>query len=190
MSALDDAERLALPDGAAWRAWLEENHDSSKGVLVLRARAGVDRRLIGYDEAVRQALCFGWVDGTVKPIDEETIGIWFSPRKAQSGWAATNKQRVLELEASGEMAEPGRRAIERAKTNGTWELLDGPEAGVEPPELTLALDAVPEARRHWNAFPASTKKLGLTQIAVARRSETRIARIAKIVADAAQGKRP
>lgn len=190
MGVLDDAERIAFADRAAWRAWLEENHATSRGVFVLRARAGSALSLIGYDDAVRQALCFGWVDGTVKPFDADTVGIWFSPRKPMSGWAATNKQRVLELEAAGEMAEAGRRAIEVGKGNGMWEVLDGPDAGIEPPELTAALDAVPHARGHWDAFPASTKKLGLTLIAMARRPETRSARIAKIVADAAEGRRP
>jgi uncharacterized protein YdeI (YjbR/CyaY-like superfamily) len=190
MGALDDRPRHEFADAAAWRDWLEANHATSTGVFVLRARAGVDRPLIGYYDAVRQALCFGWVDGTVKPHDAETVGIWFSPRKAASGWAATNKQRVIELEASGEMTDAGRRAIAVAKANGWWEVLDGPEAGIEPPELTEALDAAPTARANWDAFPASVKKLGLTQIAVARRPETRTARIAKIVADAAEGKRP
>ncbi len=84
----------------------------------------------------------------------------------------------------------GMRAIETAKRNGAWEMLDGPEAGIEPPEFTAALDATPEARTRWDAFPSSTKKFGLTQIAMAKRPETRAARIARIVADAAQGKRP
>ena len=190
MGILDDAERLEFVDAAAWRAWLEKHHSSSTGVFVVRARSGAAHELIGYDDAVRQALCFGWVDGTVKPIDAEKIGIWFSPRKTSSGWAATNKQRILELEASGEMSAAGRRAIEVAKGNGSWELLDGPEAGIEPPELTLALDVVPAARANWDAFPPSTKKLGLSLIAMARRPETRTARVAKIVADAAEGRRP
>jgi uncharacterized protein YdeI (YjbR/CyaY-like superfamily) len=69
-------------------------------------------------------------------------------------------------------------------------VLDGPEAGIEPPEFAAALDAVPAARAAWDAFPASVKKYGLTQIALARRPATATSRIAKIVADAAEGKRP
>jgi uncharacterized protein YdeI (YjbR/CyaY-like superfamily) len=80
--------------------------------------------------------------------------------------------------------------LETAKADGSWTLLDGPEAGIEPPELTEALDAVPAARANWDAFPKSVKKFGLTHIAMAKRAETRSARIAKIVADAAEGKRP
>jgi uncharacterized protein YdeI (YjbR/CyaY-like superfamily) len=190
MGVHDDAPRLAFVDAASWRAWLEENHATSTGVFVLRPRAGVDRQLVGYLDSVLQALCFGWVDGTVKPIDDETIGQWFSPRRPLSGWAATNKQRVIELEASGQMTDAGRRAIAVAKANGAWEMLDGPEAGIEPPDFAAALDAVPAARENWNAFPSSVQKLGLTQIATARKPETKAARIAKLVADAASGKRP
>lgn len=190
MGVLDDAPRIRATDAGTWRAWLEENHAVSTGAWVLRARAGSTVELIGYDDIVRQSLCFGWVDGTVKPMDEETIGQWCSPRRPGSGWAATNKARILELEASGELAEAGRRVIAAAKASGSWTLLDGPESGMEPAELTAALDASPAARTNWDAFPRSTKKLGLTQIAMAKRPETRTARIAKIVTDAAQGKRP
>ena len=190
MGALDDGERIRAKDAAAWRAWLEANHATSQGAWVLRARAGSTVDLIGYDDIVRQALCFGWVDGTVKPSDEETNGQWCSPRRPGSGWAATNKARIIELESAGEMTDAGRRVIEVAKSNGSWSLLDGPEAGTEPAELTTALDSTPAARANWDAFPRSTKKLGLTQIAMAKRPATRAARIAKIVADAAEGKRP
>lgn len=190
MGVQSEAPRLALSDAAAWRSWLAENHATSSGVWVLRPRAGSTRTLIAYDAAVRQALCFGWVDGTVKPMDEETVGIWFAPRRPSSGWAATNKARVLELEASGEMTDIGRAVIAAAQATGMWAVLDGPEAGIEPPELTAALDAAPTARTQWDAFPASARKMGLTAIAMAKRPETRAARIAKIVADAAEGRRP
>lgn len=188
----DIDESLVVParGAAEWRAWLEENHATSKGAWVLRPRVGGEREHIGYYDAVRQALCFGWVDGTVKPYDEHAVAIWFAPRRPGSGWAATNKQRVAELEASGEMTDAGRRVVEAAKQSGKWTVLDGPEAGVEPPELTEALDATPAARANWDAFPPSARKMGLTAIAMARKPETKASRIAKIVADAAAGKRP
>lgn len=187
---MTESEPLHVADAAAWRAWLAENHAASSGVKVLRARAGAALVTVGYDDAVRQALCFGWIDGTVRPHDEHAVAIWFSPRRSRSGWAATNKARIRELEASGEMTDAGRRVIDAARADGTWELLDGPEAGIEPPELTAALDALPAARTNWNAFPPSARKVGLTQIATAVRPETRAARIAKIVAAAERNIRP
>jgi len=187
MGVLDDGERITASDAAVWRSWLEEHHASADGVWVLNVRGA--NASMDYEDAVRQALCFGWIDGPVRTFPEGN-GQWFSPRRPSSGWAATNKARLLALEEAGLLAPAGIRAIEIAKTSGTWEMLDGPEAGIEPEEFAAALDAVPAARAHWDAFPKSVKKLGLTNIATARRAETRTARIAKIVADAAEGKRP
>lgn len=189
MGVLDDGERISAPDAAAWRAWLEEHHESAPGVWVLNVRGSDSGSSLGYEDAVRQALCFGWIDGPVRTFPEGN-GQWFSPRRPSSGWAATNKARLASLEEAGMLAPAGIRAIEVAKANGTWEMLDGPEAGIEPDEFTAALDAVPAARANWDAFPKSVKKFGLTHIATAKRPQTRSARIAKIVADAAEGRRP
>lgn len=189
MGALDDGERLSAADAATWRSWLEENHARVAGVWLLNVR-GKDVGGVGYEDAVRQALCFGWIDGPVRTFEDRSVGQWFSPRRPASGWAATNKARIADLEAAGLLAAAGIRALHVAKANGAWEMLDGPEAGIEPAELTAALDASPAARAQWDAFPLSVKKMGLTHIASARRAETRTARIAKIVADAAEGRRP
>ncbi|WP_341933182.1 YdeI/OmpD-associated family protein [Microbacterium sp. LWO14-1.2] len=188
MGALDDGERISAADAATWRAWLEQNHERTAGVWLLSVRGRSTG--VGYDDAVRQALCFGWIDGPVRTFDDTTVGQWFSPRRRGSGWAATNKARIAELEATGQMAPAGIRVLEAARADGSWTVLDGPEAGVEPPEFTTALDAVPAARENWDAFPPSVKKFGLTHIAMAKRPETRASRIAKIVADAAEGRRP
>ena len=189
MGVLDEGERVTAADAVVWRAWLQENHERAAGVWLLSVRGNNDVG-VGYEDAVRQALCFGWIDGPVRTFDDQTVGQWFSPRRPSSGWAATNKARIAELETEGLLAPAGIRVLEAAKANGSWSVLDGPEAGIEPPELTQALDAVPAARENWDAFPKSVKKLGLTNIAMAKRDETRRARIAKIVADAAEGRRP
>lgn len=188
MGALDDGERVTAVDAARWRAWLTEHHETATGVWLLDVRrAGVG---LDYEDAVRQALCFGWIDGPVRTFDSGSVGQWFSPRRRGSGWAATNKARVIELEAAGLLRPAGIRVIEAAKTDGSWTVLDGPEAGIEPDDLTAALAANSAAREQWDAFPKSAKKMGLTAVATAKRPETRAKRIAKIVADAAEGRRP
>ncbi|MFJ4046097.1 YdeI family protein [Microbacterium sp. NPDC089987] len=189
MGALDDGERLSAQDAATWRDWLEKNHTRAGGVWLLHVRRR-HQDGISYEDAVRQALCFGWIDGPVRTFDDGAVGQWFSPRRRGSGWAATNKARLAELAAAGLLAPAGIRAIKAAKDDGSWTLLDGPEAGIEPDDFAAALDAVPAARENWNGFPKSVKKLGLTHIATAKRPETRASRIAKLVADAAVGKRP
>lgn len=190
MGALDDGEKVVAPDAATWRAWLETNHARTAGAWLVRGRPGHADRHVAYEDAIRHALCFGWIDGPVRTFDEETGGLWFSPRRPSSGWAATNKARLVELERDGLLAEAGRRAIEVAKANGSWTVLDNAEALREPDDLAAALDAVPAARTAWDAFPKSARKLGITNVDTARRPETRAARIAKIVADAARGVRP
>lgn len=190
MGALDEGERVEVRDAAQWRAWLSENHATSKGVWLVRARPGSGLELVAYEDAIRHALCFGWIDGPTRTFDEQRGGLWFSPRRPSSGWAATNKARVAELEAAGLLAEAGIRAIETAKANGSWSVLDNAEALREPDDLAAALDAVPSARAAWDGFPPSARKLGITNVDTARRPETRAARIAKLVADAAEGRRP
>lgn len=190
MGALDDGERVLAADAAAWRAWLEENHRRSTGAWLVRARPGSDVVVVEYEDAIMQALCFGWIDGPVRTFDERTSGLWFAPRRPSSGWAATNKARLLILEEQGLMTEAGVRAVEVAKANGAWSVLDNAEALREPDDLAAALDAVPKAREKWDAFPPSARKFGIGNVDAARRPETRANRIAKIVADAAAGKRP
>jgi uncharacterized protein YdeI (YjbR/CyaY-like superfamily) len=190
MGALDDGERVVAVDAAAWRAWLEANASTAKGAWLVRPRPGSGMTLVGYEDAIRQALCFGWIDGPVRTFDEQISGLWFAPRRPSSGWAATNKARVIELEASGEMTDAGRRVIEIAQANGAWTVLDNAEALREPDDFAAALDAAPAARAAWDAFPPSARKVGISAVDSARRPETRAARITKIVADAAEGKRP
>lgn len=190
MGALDDGEMVEATDAAAWRAWLDANHRTSKGAWLVRARPGSGLVFVEYEDAILQALCFGWIDGPVRSFDEQRGGLWFAPRRASSGWAATNKARVARLEAEGLLTEAGIRAIEVARQNGSWTVLDNAEALREPDDLAAAIDAVPAARTAWDAFPPSSRKLGISSVDMARRPDTRAARIAKLVADAAEGKRP
>jgi len=190
MGALDDGEKVVATDAAAWRAWLETHHATSTGAWLVRPRPGSQLVLIEYEDAILQALCFGWIDGPVRSFDERTGGLWFAPRRPSSGWAATNKARLALLERDGLMAPAGIRAVEVAKANGSWAILDNAEAMREPDDLAAALDAEPAARAAWDSFPPSSRKFGIAAVDSARRPETRAARIAKIAADAATGKRP
>lgn len=183
MSALSEAPLVEWVDRAGWRAWLEANHTGSGGAwLVLQrreARAGI------YEAAVEEALCFGWVDSTAGRVDEERSKLYFAPRKPNSGWAATNKARLERLIADGRMAPAGLAAIERAKANGSWTILDSVERLEVPPDLATALAARPSTRATFDAWPPSIRKQSLASIAQAKRPETRQDRIGKI-ADAAE----
>lgn len=112
MGVLDDGERVTAADAAAWRAWLDGNHGRAAGVWLLSVRGNAASG-VGYEDAVRQALCFGWIDGPVRTFDDGTVGQWFSPRRPASGWAAGNKARI---------AEPDVTAAARPVSGGPDEL--------------------------------------------------------------------
>jgi uncharacterized protein YdeI (YjbR/CyaY-like superfamily) len=188
MSAFSDAPHLEVADRGTFRAWLEANHATATGVWLVMNRQEARRTL--YEIMVEEALCFGWIDSTAGRVDDERGKLYFAPRKASSGWAATNKARIERLVAEGRMAPAGLAAIERAKANGTWELLDSVERGEAPADLTSALGARPPAATNWAAWPPGVRKQALTSIVQARRPETRAQRIEKIVDHAARNVRP
>lgn len=185
-----EAERFQPESLTAWHDWLAANHDRGEGVWLVEWRPSSGRPQLGYEELVREALCWGWIDGQAKPLDESRSMMWFTKRKPNSPWAASNKARVADLEREGRMQPSGLAEIERAKANGMWTVYDSVEALEEPPELSAALDAEPAARATWDAYPASVRKQALASIALARRTETKAARIAGLVTRAARGERP
>lgn len=190
MAKMDDAPRVHVETVDDWRTWLDEHSESSDGAWMVMWRPTTGRSRIDYEAAVLEALCVGWIDGQAKPLDDERSMLWFAPRSPTSAWAGTNKARVATLIAEGRMRPAGQRLIDLAQANGMWTVLDGPEAGVEPPDLTAALEADPAARAQWDAWTPGARKVALTAIALARKPETRSARIARTVADAAAGRKP
>jgi uncharacterized protein YdeI (YjbR/CyaY-like superfamily) len=185
----DEVKQVHLETREQWRVWLAEHHATASGVYLVSWRSGTGRPAVGYEDAVCEALCFGWVDSVARRLDEERGSQYFSPRKPRSGWARTNKARVERLRAEGRMTEAGERAIATAMANGAWTLLDDVENGVEPDDLRAALDARPEARRHWDGFPPSARKVMLEWLVQARTTATRDKRLAAVVGSAADGVR-
>src|SRR5512136_1171061 len=146
MPALDNAPQVQADDRETWRAWLEANHATATGVWLVTWRPGSGREpRLDYEGAIQEALCFGWVDSTGGHIDGERGKLYFAPRKPRSVWAASNKARIERLIADGRMQPAGLAAIERAKANGSWEVLDSVERLEIPDDLAAALGAVPGA---------------------------------------------
>jgi uncharacterized protein YdeI (YjbR/CyaY-like superfamily) len=148
------------------------------------------RTALTYEEAVQEALCFGWIDSKGSKLDDERTMLWMSPRKRGSGWARTNKVRIEQLLADGLMTPAGLALIEEAKRDGSWTLLDDVENLVVPDDLGAALDAHPGARERWDALPRSVRRGALEQIVQAKRPETRAKRVAEFALVTAQGERP
>jgi uncharacterized protein YdeI (YjbR/CyaY-like superfamily) len=183
-----EQEARFQPDSRTeWRAWLEEHHADASGVWLVTWNARTGRPSVSYDEAVEEALCFGWIDGRAGRVDEERTMVRFSPRRPGSVWARSNKERVARLEADGLMTEAGRQVIDAARADGSWTRFDSVEAMLVPDDLAVALAARPGARRHFDAYSASARKGVLGWIALAKRPETRAGRIARAAEAAERG---
>lgn len=130
-----------------------------------------------------------WIDSTTMKLDETRGLQLFTPRRAKSPWTRLNRERAARMEERGLMTDPGRRAIAAAQANGWWTIADQVEDLVEPPALARALDQAPAARAAWDGFSPSARKMMLWWIVSAAREETQATRIARIVAEAAEGRR-
>jgi len=189
VSALDDAEFVHADDRETWRAWLEANHATSRGVWLVTWRPRSGRVGLAYEAAVEEALCFGWIDSTAGRFDDDRGKQYFSPRKPRSPWSASNKARVARLIAEGRMTPAGLAVIEQAKANGIWEVSDRVERLEIPDDLAAALAAHPPAAANFAAFPPTARKQMLWWVAEAQRPATRASRIAAIAQAAAEGRR-
>jgi uncharacterized protein YdeI (YjbR/CyaY-like superfamily) len=190
MTGREPAPLVEPASRAEWRAWLEAHHDTSAGVRLAIGKKGTAVTSLTYDDAVEEALCFGWIDGTARRLDEDRYTILATPRRPGSTWAASNKARVERLAAQGLMTPAGWAAVDRAKADGSWDMLTDVEALVIPEDLAAALDAIPGTRDRFDALPASARKMALWRIVSAKRHETRAKRIAETTAAAAEGRAP
>jgi uncharacterized protein YdeI (YjbR/CyaY-like superfamily) len=185
---LDDLAEVHAANRGRFRAWLAENHGSADGVWLIYFKKHTGRDSIDYEGAVREALCFGWIDGKVQRLDDDRYRQVFMPRTAGSTWSASNKRRVAELEREGALAPAGIARIEAAKSDGSWTLLDDVEALIVPEDLAAALAAASGARTAFDGFADSIKKATLWHVKSAKRAETRARRIAQVVAAASEGR--
>ena len=188
MGAMDDAERLEAGTLEEWSEWLRAHHEQPTGVWLVSPRKATERAF-SYEAAVVEALRFGWVDSTVKPVDERRSMQWFSPRRAGSMWTRINKGRVARLEQAGLMEPAGAAAVAAARASGMWTLMDDVEDLVVPDDLAAAFDRHPGSREHWDSWSGSARKLILTWIVLAKRPETRASRVETTAEKAARGEK-
>lgn len=165
----------------AWRAWLEKNHASSSGIWLVYAKKHTGIPSLTYNDAVEEALCFGWIDSLLHPIDDSLYKQIFTPRKPKSAWSALNKKRVERLLAGRLITPAGMKMIELAKETGQWDAHAETDALTMPPELKKALNANAAAKKNWSTYSASQQKGFLRMLNDAKTPETRAKRIARII---------
>lgn len=174
---------------AAWRQWLAKNHATEKSVWLKLYKKASSTPSVTYDEAVDEALCFGWIDSAVKKGDDEYRLQFFTKRNPKSNWSRVNKAKVEKLIAAGLMTDAGQAMIDLAKRTGTWTALDDVENLVIPPDLQQQLDTNPTARGYFEAFPRSAKRGILEWLLNAKTDATRHKRITEIVTLAGRNER-
>jgi uncharacterized protein YdeI (YjbR/CyaY-like superfamily) len=186
MAGNDFTDALTFADRQEWRAWLSENHDKEKSIWIKIYKKQSQIPSVTYDEAVDEALCFAWVDSSIKGGNEAYYYQFFARRNPKSNWSRVNKAKVEKLLADGFMTEAGLKVINYAKENGYWTALDDIENLINPADLQLALDNNPTAKTYFEAFPRSVKRGILEWLLNARQEETRKKRITEIVTLAEQ----
>jgi uncharacterized protein YdeI (YjbR/CyaY-like superfamily) len=192
--------RFEAPDAASWRAWLAAHHAVSKGVWLVLAKKHTGKTSIGYDEALDEALCYGWIDSVIKRIDEGSYLRKFTPRSNTTKWSQKNLKRVADLIAEGRMTEHGLAVLgvplegaspKGAPANETLgsdgaplaaEALSAPRAQAEaPPFVAEAIAQSPRAAAFWQTLAPSYRRRYLGWITSAKKEEARRARLARVI---------
>ncbi len=183
---MDIGEMVYCATREEWRAWLEENHDKCKDIWLIYYKKGSGKPRVPYDAAVEEALCFGWIDSTAKPIDEEKYAQRYTPRKPNSGWSELNMRRMEQLIKDGRMTKAGLAKFkDPAAHRSTTRDLDY----VTPPGFMEALEKDPKALAYFKKLPPSQTKLYFRWINGAKREETKQKRITESVELLALGKK-
>ncbi|WP_167004647.1 YdeI family protein [Comamonas sp. Tr-654] len=179
---------ILFKSAKAFEAWLKKNHAASEGIWLKIARRGANEPSVTYPEAVEIALCWGWIDGQKKSLDDQHYLQRFTPRRARSVWSKINVEKVQGLIEAGRMQPAGQAQIEAAKADGRWErAYDGARTSTVPEDLQDALEAEPLAKAFFAGLNASNRYAILWRIQTAARAETRARRIEQLVAMLARG---
>src|SRR5580704_14575269 len=169
-------ESVLAKDRAQWRRWLGKNSASCDEIWLVFYKKASGKQTVSYDHAVEEALCFGWVDGMKKKLDEERYAFRFTPRKARSAWSKSNLQRVERLIADGQMTEAGLKAYNSDHRR---------EAAPMPTALPQALEEKFRKQRaawaNYQKFPPGYRRITAGWVASAKKEETQIKRLEKLM---------
>ena len=185
---MTDIESTLFRNAKAFESWLKKNHATSDGLWLRIAKRGADAPSVTYPEAVEIALCWGWIDGQKKGLDDQHFLQRFTPRRARSVWSKINVDKVAALVEAGRMQAPGHAQVEAAKADGRWaKAYDGAKTATVPDDLVAALDASPRAKAFFATINASNRYAVLWRIQTAVKPETRARRIGQLVDMLARG---
>ena len=174
-----------------WERWLERNHAKAAGVWLKFAKKASRRRTVSYPEALDVALCYGWIDGQTRRLDDDYHLQKFTPRRARSKWSKINRDKVGALIEQGRMQPAGLAEIERAKADGRWDAAYDSPSKIQPtPELLAALETNPKAKALFEQLDRTNRYAILYGVQDAKRPETRTRRVEKFVSMLSRGETP
>jgi uncharacterized protein YdeI (YjbR/CyaY-like superfamily) len=170
-------------DADALRAWLSTNHATSPGVWLALTKKGGTVTTLTWQQAVDEALCYGWIDGQARKRDQETSWIRFTPRRPRSSWSQRNVAHVARLETQRRMLPPGRAAVEAARADGRWAAAYAPPSEAEvPADLLAAIIADPAAQAMFDVLTKTNRFALIHRVNAAKRPQTRERKIGEFVA--------
>ncbi len=169
--------RITPKSRKSWRTWLKKNHADRAEIWLVFYKRHTGKPTLSYNDAVEEALCFGWIDGVKRSIDDERYMHRFSPRKADSSWSESNRKRAERMLTAGQMTASGRHAVEKAKRNGKWAEPALKNEFSIPPELAARLERNKKAGTYFEAIAPSYQRQYIAWIITAKRQETRKRRL-------------
>ena len=183
-------KQLYVTNRDEWRNWLSENHAAEAGIWLVFYKKETSRPTIAYEAAVKEAICFGWIDSIIKKIDAARYARKFTPRSDKSKWSPLNKKRASKMIKEGRMTEVGLAKIKTAKKTGLWNIDALPRISLDvPPEFAKALARNKKAKGNFDKLAPTYRKHYIGWIAVAKRQETKKRRIDESIALLEQGKK-
>lgn len=182
MGELEMVEQLYLSNRTDWRAWLEKNYATEKEVWLIYYKKHSEKPSIPYEDSVEEAICFGWIDGIIKRIDDERCARKFIPRRSRSRWSESNKKRAEKMVNEGRMTRAGMTRVDDAKKNGEWFKSNVvPKKLMIPSFIAKALIKNKKASKNFNNLTESYKKLYVRWISSAKREGTRLRRLEEAI---------
>lgn len=188
MTRTENFDKVEVISARELRLWLATNHGQPDSVWLVTHKKHTGDRYVSREEVLDELLCYGWIDGIRRKLDADRTMQLISPRKVQH-WAKSYKDRAARLIDEGRMEPPGLESIRRSEEAGLWDFLDDVDALIVPEDLAAALEALPEARRHFDAFPPANRRFVLRWIKLARKPGTRRRRIERIAELASRNER-
>ncbi|MFC4231394.1 YdeI family protein [Parasediminibacterium paludis] len=188
MVKTENFEQIEITTANELRDWLAQNHAQKESIWVITHKKELKEKYVSKQDILDELLCFGWIDGIGRKLDESRTMLLISQRRAQH-WSKSYKDRFAKLEKQGRITEAGRQAVLVSKEKGLWNFMDDVDALIKPQDFIESLEQLYPAMNNFDAIGASSKRFMLRYIKIAKTAETRAQRIAEITILAKEGRK-